>query len=126
MNTMANITESAYFRQFIADGKRNRNLEPAVAFFDEVSKDTEIERFTKDTSETDSRNAEAEIARLEKISLAFNKRLQFVLNHESKEITVNVIDPDTDKVIKVLPPEELRRIHGKIEEAIGFLFDEKV
>jgi uncharacterized FlaG/YvyC family protein len=26
----------------------------------------------------------------------------------------------------VLPPEELQRLHGKIEDAIGFLFDEKV
>lgn len=68
----------------------------------------------------------AGVERLQKISLAFNKKLQFVINHESNEITVNVIDPDTDKVIKVLPPEELQRLHSKIEEAIGFLFDEKV
>ncbi|MDR1362719.1 MAG: flagellar protein FlaG, partial [Spirochaetaceae bacterium] len=50
----------------------------------------------------------------------------FVVNHESAEVTINVIDPDTDKVIKVLPPEELQRLNRKIEEAIGFLFDEKV
>jgi flagellar protein FlaG len=62
----------------------------------------------------------------EKISLAFNKKLQFVVDHQSHEITVKVIDPVTDKVIKVLPPEELQRLHFKIKETIGFLFDEKV
>jgi flagellar protein FlaG len=63
---------------------------------------------------------------LERVSLAFNKRLQFMVDHESHDITVKVIDPQTDKVIKVLPPEELQRMRDKIKETIGFLFNEKV
>jgi flagellar protein FlaG len=63
---------------------------------------------------------------LEQISLSFNKKLQFVVDHQSNEITVKVIDRATDKVVKVLPPEELQRLHSRIEETIGFLFDEKV
>ncbi|MDR2177603.1 MAG: flagellar protein FlaG [Treponema sp.] len=63
---------------------------------------------------------------LEQISLSFNRRLQFVVDHKSNEISVKVIDSTTDKVIKVLPPEELQRMHSKIEETIGFLFDETV
>jgi flagellar protein FlaG len=89
--------------------------------------DAEVKRFSSNLPGSHPlKNIEAEVARLEKISLAFNKKLQFVVNYESNEVMVNVIDPDTDKVIKVLPPEELQRLHGKIEEAIGFLFDEKV
>ncbi|MDR3145355.1 MAG: flagellar protein FlaG [Treponema sp.] len=63
---------------------------------------------------------------LEQISLSFNRRLQFVVDHKSNEISVKVIDKATDKVIKVLPPEELQRLHSRIEETIGFLFDETV
>jgi flagellar protein FlaG len=63
---------------------------------------------------------------LERISLAFNKKLQFVVDHQSHEVTVKVIDTVTDKVIKVLPPEELQRLHNKIRETMGFLFDESV
>jgi flagellar protein FlaG len=63
---------------------------------------------------------------LEQISLSFNRRLQFVVDHKSNEVTVKVIDKTTDKVIKVLPPEELQRLHSRIEETIGFLFDETV
>jgi flagellar protein FlaG len=65
-------------------------------------------------------------ADLEHISLAFNKRLKFVVDHESQEVIVKVIDSQTDKVIKVLPPEELQRLHDRIKETIGFLFDERV
>ncbi|MDR2478132.1 MAG: flagellar protein FlaG [Treponema sp.] len=65
-------------------------------------------------------------ADLEQVSLAFNKKLQFIVDHQSNEVTVKVIDKETDKVIKVLPPEELQRLHTKLKETIGFLFDERV
>jgi flagellar protein FlaG len=65
-------------------------------------------------------------AELERVSLAFNKKLQFVVDHRSNEVTVKVIDSKTDKVIKELPPEELQRMHSRIKETIGFLFDELV
>jgi flagellar protein FlaG len=65
-------------------------------------------------------------ADMEQISLAFNKKLQFVVDHRSNEVTVKVIDKETDKVIKELPPEELQRLHNTLRETIGFLFDERV
>jgi flagellar protein FlaG len=63
---------------------------------------------------------------LEKVSLAFNKKLKFEVNHQSHDVIVKVIDPETDKVIKVLPPEELQRLHSRLKETIGFLFDERI
>jgi flagellar protein FlaG len=47
------------------------------------------------------------------------------VDHKSYDVTVKVIDPETDKVIKVLPPEELQRIHSKLKETLGFLVDEE-
>ena len=63
---------------------------------------------------------------LEQISLAFNRRLKFVIDQESREVVIKVIDNATDKVIKVLPPEELQRLHSRIRESLGFLFDRMV
>jgi len=63
---------------------------------------------------------------LERISMAFDRRLKFVIDQESREILIKVIDNETDKVIKVLPPEELQRLHSRIRETIGFLFDKMV
>jgi flagellar protein FlaG len=65
-------------------------------------------------------------AEIEKVTLAFNKKLKFVVDHQSHEISVKVIDPATDKVIKVLPPEELQRLHRRLKETIGVLFDERI
>jgi flagellar protein FlaG len=65
-------------------------------------------------------------ADLERVTLAFNRKLKFVVDHESNQVTVKVIDGETDKVIKILPPEELQRLHSKLKETIGFLFDERV
>ena len=65
-------------------------------------------------------------ADIEQVSLTFNKKLQFVVDHKSQEVIVKVIDKDTDKVVKVLPPEELQRLHRKLKETIGFLYNERV
>jgi flagellar protein FlaG len=59
-------------------------------------------------------------------NLIFNKKLKFYVDQDSHEVIVKVIDSETDKVIKVLPPEELQRLHARLKEAIGFLFDEQV
>jgi len=63
---------------------------------------------------------------IERITVAFNKKLKFEINHQSNDIIVKVLDPETDKVIKVLPPEELQRLHSRLKETIGFLFDERI
>jgi len=63
---------------------------------------------------------------LKRITTIFNKKLQFVVDHHSNEVIVKVIDKETDKVIKELPPEELQRLHKNLKEAIGLLFDEMV
>ncbi|TFH05784.1 MAG: flagellar protein FlaG [Spirochaetales bacterium] len=55
---------------------------------------------------------------------ALNKRLKFSINRELGQVVVKVIDSQTDKVIKELPPEELQRMHVRIREAIGLLIDE--
>jgi len=65
-------------------------------------------------------------ADLQRLGLALNKKLQFVVDHRSNEVIVKVIDKETDKVIKELPPEELQRLHRNLKEAIGLLFDEMV
>jgi flagellar protein FlaG len=86
-----------------------------------------IEKFTASLpGNQEQRALHATVADFERISLAFNKKLQFVVDHQSHEVSVKVIDPETDKVIKVLPPEELQRLHNKIRETIGFLFDERI
>jgi len=63
---------------------------------------------------------------LERISLAFNKKLKFKVDPQSHEVTVKIIDSETNKVIKELPSKELQRLRDRIRETIGVLFDEQV
>ena len=65
-------------------------------------------------------------ADIQRLSSAFNKKLQFVVDHSSNQVIVKVIDKETDKVIKELPPAELQRLYSNLKEAIGLLFDEMV
>jgi flagellar protein FlaG len=80
----------------------------------------------RESADSAPRELSSLAADLERVSLAFNKKLQFVVDHNSNQVLVKVIDTQTDKVIKVLPPEELQRLHSKLKETIGFLFDERV
>ncbi|MDR2509867.1 MAG: flagellar protein FlaG [Spirochaetaceae bacterium] len=83
------------------------------------------ERITKELS-GGSRHANASLERLKQNSRSYNRKLQFKVNHESNEVTVKVVDGSTNKVIKVLPPEELQRLRRGINESAGALLDEKV
>ncbi|WP_319561817.1 flagellar protein FlaG [Marispirochaeta sp.] len=57
---------------------------------------------------------------------AFNRRLKFSVNRELNQVVVKVIDRETDKVIKEIPHEGLQRLHMRLKEAIGLLFDEEI
>ena len=81
---------------------------------------------SRNPGSTESATSNQVIPSLEQMNLAFDRKLQFVLDQESSEITVKVIDKETDKVIKVLPPEELQRLHSGNREAMGFLVDRTV
>jgi len=64
-------------------------------------------------------------ANVENFELAYNRRLQFEVDHQSNEVLVKVIDNETDEVVRVLPPEELQRLRGNAQEATGSLFSER-
>lgn len=68
---------------------------------------------------------EAILADLVDVSAAFNKRLSFSINEKLDQVVVKVIDTDTDKVIREIPPKELQHVHERIREVIGILFDER-
>ncbi|MGD9940352.1 MAG: flagellar protein FlaG [Clostridia bacterium] len=68
---------------------------------------------------------EAILGDLVEVSAAFNKRLSFRVNEKLGQVVVKVIDVNTDKVIREIPPEELQHVHERIREVIGLLFDER-
>jgi flagellar protein FlaG len=69
------------------------------------------------------KDLKAAIRDLQRVSEAFNRRLSFSLNEKLGQVVVKVIDNDTDKVVREIPPTELQRVYERIREVIGLLFD---
>ena len=63
------------------------------------------------------------IEKLEKGIRQFNRRLKFDINKEINRIVIKVIDRDTDKIIREIPPSEIQNLLMRIREAIGLLYD---
>jgi flagellar protein FlaG len=61
-----------------------------------------------------------------RVAESYNRKLSYSINRELGEIVVKVIDRETDKVIKEIPPEDIQRLHARIKEMIGILFDEQI
>ncbi|MAG13855.1 MAG: flagellar biosynthesis protein FlaG [Spirochaetales bacterium] len=66
------------------------------------------------------------LSELLNITQFFNKRLRFTINKELDQVVVKVIDSQTDRVVKEIPPEVLQQLHVRIREAIGLLIDEVI
>ncbi len=66
------------------------------------------------------------VAQLQTTAAVINRRLRFSVNSDMGGVIVKVVDANTDKVIKELPPEALQRIQLRLNEAIGLLLDERV
>ncbi len=60
------------------------------------------------------------------ISSIFERELRFSVNKELNQVVVKVIDSRTDKVIKEIPPEDIIKLHIRMKEVIGLLFDKKI
>lgn len=65
------------------------------------------------------------LSELTEVSAAMNKRLTFSINEKLDQVVVKVVDTATDKVIREIPLEALQRVHERIREVIGILFDER-
>lgn len=70
-------------------------------------------------------STEAILSELTDVSAAMNKRLTFSINEKLDQVVVKVVDTETDKVIREIPLEALQRVHERIREVIGILFDER-
>ncbi len=90
----------------------------------EVNTGKQIEESIKNSKYNKNYVNEA-IKKLKQAGDIFNRRLDFRVDEATKRIVVKVIDTETDKVIKEIPPEQLIRLAARIQEMIGLLVDEE-
>ncbi len=97
---------------------------PIQALRDAVS--TQEKQPVQDIMRTEPNPSMNEIIReLSQVSAALNRRLSFSVNEKLGEMVVKVIDTQTDKIIREIPPVELQNVHERIKEVLGILFDER-
>jgi len=54
---------------------------------------------------------------------AFDTRLAFSYDKESKKTIVQVLDRNTGEIIKQIPPEEILKAQSKVSSILGLLVD---
>jgi len=86
----------------------------------EITKDThhEKEKVTKEKLQELTKKLNEEMSPL-------NPDIKFHFNDKVNEMVVNVIDKNTDKVIRKMPSDEAIKIMEKMKELVGILFDKK-
>lgn len=65
------------------------------------------------------------VDKMNETSRIFNRSLHFRLHEESKRWQVQVIDLDSGKVIREIPPTEILDLVAKIQEIVGVFVDER-
>jgi len=67
---------------------------------------------------------EAEVKRINDL-MGANTRIRFVINRSTNDVYIEVVDKETRKVLKTIPPSELRTVAGKLSGG-GMLVDNRL
>jgi flagellar protein FlaG len=115
-----------------AEDYTNISVQPA----NQVDKTTKVVENTEEKGKPDSQNqsTEQQAATNDQIKKAveqLNKKMVnnseaiFGIHEETNRVTIKIVDKDTKKVIKELPPEKTLDMIAKVWEMAGILVDEK-
>ena len=64
------------------------------------------------------------LQKTEKLAQIFDRQLRFEVLHEAGDVLqVQVIDTETDKVIRKIPPDEVVRLMERMQSLVGAIFD---
>ena len=63
---------------------------------------------------------------LKDLTATLNTSMNFSVDEGTKDIVVKIIDKETDKVIRQIPPEELLKLQEKMQDLTGFLLNNEV
>jgi|SaaInl7_150m_RNA_FD_contig_121_6707_length_2928_multi_20_in_0_out_0_1 flagellar protein FlaG len=118
---MASVSRSAPVQEI---ANRSKNVDKEV-----VRQAKQVaQKLANEAAKTSQERVDVEryLSEISDYTQFFNKRLRFSVNEDLNQVVVKVIDSQTDKVIKEIPPQVLQRMHVRIREAIGLLIDEVI
>lgn len=74
--------------------------------------------------EISSAEAEALAERLSEFARSINRDLAFSVHEDSGKTVIQVLDSETNEIIRQIPSEELLRLSERLSDAQAILFDE--
>lgn len=120
----ANSIDSLSSQQYLNKTNNNSNNDTKKIVSDKT-KESLQEELNKN-----SKNLEEEVKDsvkdVNEIVKKVKEGLSFQIHEDTEELMVQVVDVNTDEVIKELPPEEMLDLKARIHEMVGILINEKV
>lgn len=104
-------------------GPHSTNYDKGTERTNKESDELKIKRLQKEISKEE---LDEVVDETKKTIDLFNKKLDFKVHEETDRIVVKVVDKDTGKIIKEIPPEEILELAARIERFLGVFIDEKV
>lgn len=71
-------------------------------------------------------DVEGMVEALKDLTETLQTKLNFSVDEGTNDIVVKIIDKETDEVIRQIPPEELLKLHEKMQDLTGFLLSDNV
>ncbi|OGB98538.1 hypothetical protein A2V82_02395 [candidate division KSB1 bacterium RBG_16_48_16] len=103
----------------MADGVQSGNNNRSDRLISEPTK-------LADDQQISGEHLERTVENLQKVAANLKSRLSFSTDESTGKTVITVLEEDSGKIIRQIPPEEVLRLSAKMTEVIGILFDKGV
>ncbi len=70
------------------------------------------------------KDVQGEVEKLNRIVKNYNNKINFDVDQKTKQVVVKVVDGETDKIIRQIPPEEIINLSKRMDELRGIIFND--
>lgn len=85
-----------------------------------------VESDGKENMSVSGESAQKIVREMNSAFAVLNTRISFGVIEELDKVVIRVIDNETNKVLRQIPPEELVQVMVRMRELVGLLIDERV
>jgi len=111
----------------VATASATRRLDPALATAQKISAFSEPSQLkAKQDRLGEGKAVDEAISNLNDYAQNLKRQLHFSVDEASGRTVIKVTDPETDEIIRQIPPEEVLRIAESLDEQSGLLLSAQV
>jgi len=121
-SNVGNVQKSMDYSQINQNNNLQSNKLEKSAENQKDKQDEDIKKHQKDMTKEQLQEL---TTKLNKEMEPLNPDIKFSYDEKINELVVNVIDKNTDRIIRKIPSEEALKIMEKMRELVGALFDDK-